>query len=118
MDIAFQKRRVDELVVQPMHQMIHEYGLDTYDDDDILAVKSILDAYMEALAGLNQPDDAQIMAQVQKVVLTLNDLNESKDYELIETEEREWLWEVIQKAAEDCGLQDVPEDVTEEWRDW
>ena len=118
MDIESQKKRVDEVVIKPMHQMIHEFGLDTYDDDDVLAVKAILDSYVEALAGLEEPDDSQIMAQVQKVVLELNDLNESKDFELIETEEREWLWEAIQKAAEDCGLQDVPEDVTGEWRDW
>ena len=26
--------------------------------------------------------------------------------------------EVIQASAVDCGLQDVPDDVTEEWREW
>jgi hypothetical protein len=56
------------------------------------------------------------MEQVEKVVIALNEWNEPNDF--IETEERGWLWEVIQKSAIDCGLQNVPDDVTEEWREW
>lgn len=51
-------------------------------------------------------------------VLALNDLNEELDYALIETVEREAICELIQTAAVDCGLQDVPDDVTEDWRAW
>ena len=49
-------------------------------------------------------------------MLALNDLNEELDYALIETVEREAICELIQTAAVDCGLQDVPDDVTEDWR--
>lgn len=42
------------------------------------------------------------------------------DYETqtIETGEREAIWQIIQSSAEECGLSDPPEDVTEEWREW
>lgn len=37
---------------------------------------------------------------------------------LIETTEREVIWELIQSSAVECGLQDVKDDITEEWREW
>ena len=117
MDVSACKERISKFVVEPMLQMIHEFEMDSYTDEDVAEVQSILNAYVETLAALRDPSDAEIMAQVQSVVLRLNELNEAKDY-FIETEEREWLWEVIQKSAEDCGLQNVPDDVTEEWREW
>ena len=30
---------------------------------------------------------------------------------------RKWV-QIIQSSAEECGLSDLPEDVTEEWREW
>ena len=63
-------------------------------------------------------DYADIMAQVEKVVLALNDLNEELDYTLIETVEREAIALLIQDAVVARGLRRVPEDVTEPWRDW
>ncbi len=117
MDVASCKERVVKVVAEPMLQMIHEYGLDSYTDDDVAEVKALLDSYVDALAALQNPNDEEIMAQVKAVVLSLNEMDDAKD-NFIETEEREWLWEVIQRSAEDCGLQIVPDDVTEEWRCW
>ena len=117
MNVSACKERISKVVVEPMLQMIHEFEMDSYTDEDVAEVQSILNAYVEALAALRDPSDAEIMAQVQSIVLKLNELNEAKDY-FIETEEREWLWEVIQKSAQDCGLRNVPDDVTEEWREW
>jgi hypothetical protein len=74
--------------------------------------------YVESLAALSASTDKDIMECVKKAVLALNELNENTDYALIETEERENIWELIQTAAVDCGLQDPADDVTEEWRDW
>ena len=37
---------------------------------------------------------------------------------MIETEERENIWELIQTSAVECGLQDPTDDITEEWREW
>ena len=117
MNVTACQERITNVVVKPMLQMIHEFEMDSYTDDDVASVQSILNNYVEALATLHDPCDDEIMAQVKSVVLKLNELNEARDY-FIETEEREWLWEVIQKSAEDCGLQNVPDDVTEAWREW
>ena len=117
MDVTACKERIMNVVVRPMLQMIHEFEMDSYTDDDVASVRSILNSYVEALAALHDPGDDEIMSQVKSVVLKLNELNEARD-DFIETEEREWLWEVIQKSAEDCGLNNVPDDVTEEWREW
>ena len=58
------------------------------------------------------------MNAVRQLVLALNDLNASVDYTLTETDEREAIWQIIQSSAEEYGLSDPPEDVTEEWREW
>lgn len=117
MNAAACYERIMNVVVKPMLQMIREFEMDSYTDDDVAEIQSILNNYVEALSALHDPGDEEIMAQVKSVVLKLNELNEAKDY-FIETEEREWLWEVIQKSAEDCGLHIIPDDVTEEWREW
>ena len=85
---------------------------------DVARCGALLAGFLTALSELREPEDDRIMAQVEKVVLALNDLNEALDYALIETVEREAICELIQTAAVDCGLQDVPDDVTEDWREW
>ena len=55
---------------------------------------------------------------VKKLVLALNKLNEKTDYCLLETEERESIWEIIQNSAVECGLVNPEDDITEEWREW
>ena len=42
--------------------------------------------------------------------------NISKD--MMPTEERESICDIIQRSAEECGLSEEIDDVTEEWRDW
>ena len=116
MDLKHEKQRIQDVVVNPMLAMIHDFEWDLYNEQDVAACQAILEAYVESLAALDDPSDEAIMEQVEKVVIALNEWNEPNDF--IETEEREWLWEVIQKSAIDCGLQNVPDDVTEEWREW
>ncbi len=79
---------------------------------------NLLKAYLRDLCKLDSPTNESIMACVKKTVLAINDLSEQTDYSMIETMEREAIWEVIQTAAVDCGLKNPPDDVTGEWRDW
>ena len=116
MDIQRQKQRIQDVVVKPMLAMIHEYEWDEYTEADVADCQALLEKYVEALAALPDPSDAAILAQVKQVVLALNEWNEPNDF--IGTEEREWLWEVIQQSAVDCGLKHAPDDVTEAWREW
>jgi hypothetical protein len=86
--------------------------------NDVEECKEILFNYVDALAELEDPTDDEILAEVETAVVALNELNENTDCTLIETVEREAIWEIIQEAAEECGLEEEYDDVTEEWREW
>lgn len=118
MDIAYFKEKTARIVIEPMIEYQQEIEDECYTREHIDRCEALVHQYLEALGALAVPDDGAIMAQVEKLVLALNDLNEETDYGMIETGEREALCEVIQESAAACGLEDVPEDVTEEWREW
>lgn len=58
------------------------------------------------------------LALVRDAVLALNVLNEQCGGELIETDQREDLCEVLLRAGALRGFHYADDDVTEEWRDW
>lgn len=118
MDLELYREKTTELVVNPMIEFLEEYGGEGYSREDVAQCEALILQYLQALAQLDPPSDGEIMEQVKVLVLALNELNEQTDYSLIETDAREAIWEVIQTAAVDCGLQNVPDDVTEEWREW
>ena len=88
-----------------------------YTQADISQCASIIDAYLADIAANTEAGDDQLRLAIQQVVLQLNDLNDSCDGWLIETDEREDLCQILLVAAQECGLT-TTEDVTEEWRDW
>ncbi len=113
------RQYIMQYAIEPMLRFVREWGEEEfYTEDDVSAVKALLESYVEALSALKDPTDEQIMEQVRDVVLALNRLNQNREYPMIETEEREMLWEAIQNCAEECGLKNAPYDVTEEWREW
>lgn len=118
MDIAQFKAKTTEVIINPMIEFIEEYEAEGYTKEDVQKCENLIHRYLDALDAMSNPTNDDIMEQVQILVLALNDLNEVTDYALIETEAREAIWEVIQTSAVACGLQNAPEDVTEEWRDW
>lgn len=118
MDILKYKSKTKEIVITPMIEFIEEWGAEGYTKEDVQACENLMHRYLDSLGAMSNPTNDDIMEQVKELVLALNELNEATDYSLIETEAREAIWEVIQTSAVDCGLQDAPEDVTEEWRDW
>lgn len=75
----------------------------------------ILDDFLAAMARTQ--GEAAIMAQVEKTVLALNELNDACDGNLIETGQREDICELIEGAAKQAGLV-TDEDITEQWREW
>ena len=111
--------RITEEVVEPMLDFMKECGDDAeFSAEDVESCKTLLKNYVDTLTELTDPADDRIMAEVKRVVLALNALNEAADYALIETSEREAICILIQDAAVECGLQADIVDVTEEWRDW
>ena len=119
MDILKFKTMLTDNVISPMLQFMQEWEDDCeFTKKDIQKCEVILAQYLDSLASLSTPTDKEIMKCVKKAVLALNKLNEKTDYALLETEERENIWELIQFSAIDCGLQNPSDDITEEWREW
>lgn len=118
MDLSAYLEQLKTEVTGPMLDYMRDAGIEDYTAEDVARCGTLLEDYLTALSELTEPDDAAIMSQVEKVVLALNDLNEELDYALIETVEREAIAVLIQEAAVDCGLKDIPDDVTEDWREW
>lgn len=58
------------------------------------------------------------MLSVKSIVLSLNDLNEKCEYELIETGQREQIADIIILAGHLKGYNERNEDITEDWREW
>lgn len=118
MDLAQYKAKTTEIVINPMIEFIEEWGAEGYTQEDVRKCEALIHNYLDALSAMTTVTDDAIMEQVKSLVLALNELNEATDYSLIETEAREAIWEVIQSCAVECGLQNAPDDVTEEWREW
>lgn len=118
MDLNHYLEKLTNEVTGPILEYMAEAEIEDYTAGDVARCAELLQGYLTALVEMSEPTDEKIMAQVEKVVLALNDLNEELDYALIETVEREAIWDLLQTAAVDCGLQDVPDDVTEQWREW
>ena len=119
MDIIKFKTMLSDDVIGLMLNFMEECGEDaSFTREDVENCEKILSHYLESLAALVNPDDQEIMDCVQETVLELNELNEDTDYAMIETEERENIWALIQTSAVECGLQNPADDITEEWREW
>lgn len=80
----------------------------------VAAVKEVCEKYCELLAR-SLRNKEKIMSAVKALVLSLNAIAEEND--IIETEERELLYEFINDGARLAGLE-TEEDITEEWREW
>lgn len=111
------EKRVKENVVAEMLSFMSE-GDCGYSKKDVAKCESLLLEYLCQLSKLENATDELIMAQVKKLVLALNKLNDKTDYCLIETDAREEICQIIQDSAVECGLSSPVEDVTEEWREW
>lgn len=121
MDIGGFKLEVNETVIRPMLAYMRECAGDGgcgFSVFHVLKCKRLIFAYLKTLSRMKAPTDAEIMEAVKNLVLALNELNEKAEYALLETEERENICDIIQRSAEECGLLQEIDDVTEEWRDW
>jgi hypothetical protein len=92
-----------------------------YTQDDIDRCAAIIDHYLITLSrikGKGEDRNEVILEAVKDTVLELNTLNDNCDGNLIETDQRETLCELINSAAQDAGLETDLDDITEEWREW
>ena len=119
MNIKLYKENLKNEVIDPMFEYLTEEGEDCgFTKKDIAKCEDIISKYLAALDGIKKPDDKKTMKEVKAVVLALNKLNKRTNYSIIETMEREAIWEIIQTSAVECGLSNPSDDITEEWREW
>lgn len=89
-----------------------------YTQDHIDKCDAVLAAFLSSLQEIAVSEsESKIMETVKTVVLALNELNAECDGNMIETDQREQLCELIISAANEAGLK-TEEDITEEWREW
>lgn len=112
------QKQMAETILAPMLAFIEEEEEAEYGKADVAQCEALLSTYLNVLGTMSQPTDDQILEQVRLLVLALNDLNETLDYSLIETDAREAIWELIQTSAIEAGLKNASEDITAEWREW
>ena len=91
-------------------------GHSFYTGADIGECGRILDAYLDRVGDARGDDDV-VMAAVQDAVLALNALNARCEGHLIETDQRETLCDLINRAAYAAGT-GTTIDLTEPWREW
>lgn len=89
-----------------------------YSTVDVHIIDKLIDSFVSNLQQLQNPTEELVLEKVKQFVLTLNNLNTLSDGNLIETEQRELLCELIFMAAKNTGIQVPDTDFTEQWRDW
>lgn len=83
---------------------------------DVEKCMSLLDTFLQEIEKTDSRENGLIC--VKKAVLAINDLNENCDFELVETEQREQIADIIILAGHLKGYNHREEDITEEWREW
>jgi hypothetical protein len=89
-----------------------------YTQKHIDSCAKIIDEFFASLEGMGErKNEETITAIVKSVVVKLNKLNAKSEGNLLETDQREDLCDLVLCAAKQAGLESN-EDVTEEWREW
>lgn len=87
-----------------------------YNKSDIENCMNIMNNFLEKIEIIKNKENA--LSLVEETIKKLNKLNEKCEYELIETEQREDICEIIILATNLKWLNPESEDLTEEFRDF
>lgn len=87
-----------------------------YAKEDVNKCVEILHHYIENMVNASSKKDG--MEIVESTILELNSLNEKCGGQLIETNEREQIAEIIITTGNRKGYNSKEEDITEKWREW
>jgi hypothetical protein len=88
-----------------------------YTSADIGECGRILDAFLATVEEAEMFDEDAVTGAVEFTVRSLNRLNERCGGNLIETDQREAICELIAQAAKQRGIGSGA-DLTEQWREW
>lgn len=103
-------------LLQGMLEFIEDDDNACYSSDEVDQCDSILKDFLSNSGKL--ADKKAFTNEVRKTVLALNDLNESVDCSIIETDQREDICEILIYSGFLLGFNKKDEDITEEWREW
>ena len=87
-----------------------------YTESDVEKCMTLINNFLDELSKSDSKENG--MKLVENVVLGLNDLNEKCEHELIETDQREQIADIIILAGHLKGYNERNEDITEDWREW
>ena len=93
-----------------------EPGETEYSAKDVEKCINLIENFLTQIELTETKDSG--MKLVEKVILKLNKLNEECEFELIETDQREQIADIIILAGNLKGYNERNEDITEEWREW
>ncbi|BDS11444.1 hypothetical protein [Aureispira anguillae] len=88
----------------------------SYDKNDVKKCMKIIDFYLIEIEKVISKKEG--LSVIKTTVNMLNLLNEDCYHELIETDQREYLAQLINLAATEKGINEKNEDLTEKWRVW
>lgn len=111
-----ENQEIKDLLKDLQENMIDFIPKADYSKLDVENCINIIETFLEKIQSSTSKKDG--MKSVQKAVIALNKLNESVNYTLIETMERETIAEIMIIAGSLKSYNDRDDDITEEWRDW
>ncbi len=113
-----ENHEIKEISIRLKEGMIDfiEPGESSYSESDVEKCMTLLTNYILEIENTNSKKEA--MTIVKRTVLALNELNENCEYELIETDQREDIAEILILAGSLKGYNSKDEDITEDWREW
>ena len=88
----------------------------TYTSKDVDKCIQLLADYLTEISKTTNKVEG--ISVVKKTVIAMNTLNAKCDYDLIGTDQREIICEIIIRAGKEKGYNKITEDITQEWREW
>jgi len=107
---------IQEIITRLKTGMINYMPHASYSKSDVENCLQIITNYFEQIEKSKSKESG--ITIIKETVIALNKLNEKVDYELIETDQREDIVELIVIGGNLKGYNDRNEDVTEDWREW
>jgi hypothetical protein len=113
-----ENREIKKTIKNLKEEMIEyiEPGETEYSETDVASCVSLVNNFLVKIWDTDSKQSG--MLAVKEVVLALNDLNEKCHHELIETEQREQLADIIILSGYLKNYNTRNEDITEDWREW
>ena len=107
-----------ELLEDMLDYIADDLDEEYYSKKDVKTCDKLIQKFIKDLEQLSSASMETVQPVVKDFVLSLNNLNDKCAYNLIETDQREMLCELVFLSVKDTIGDFGDIDLTEEWRDW